>query len=250
MIYPGKGSHPGFANRCSAWECAYSIAESTGWRQKPVIDWGESEWLSFPNTIIGPKPANCRPLYTKQYHAGLVTLDDGDYEMADGWDFTREYQKHYLPGKRPLCRIRLKDEALAQRIADTVGDYIGVHIRRGDYKDTPDGSFPTQAPYRVPTAWFVDICERLGGKFYLSSDGTDDELGAFVARFNPLTRSDIWEGAGPVRRSGALSRADVIDLFALAGCRKIVCSISTWSMFAAQHRNVPYVWPMGMGQEI
>jgi hypothetical protein len=68
-----------------------------------------------------------------------------------------------------------------------------------------------------------------GVTFFLVSDGTPEELREFIAEFQPLTTFQQ-------------DHRDVSDLLNMANADGIVCSISSYSQWAAFLSNAPYFW--------
>jgi hypothetical protein len=132
--------------------------------------------------------------------------------------YTRDNLYHYakLTGAKPLMvavNIRLTD--------------FSVPIAGTDYR----GLWNT----RIPLEWYVSVCRRLrealGGAvtFYLVTDGTETELREFVSEFCPITHFDR-------------KNADISNLLIMARADALICSISSYSEWAAFLSNAPYIW--------
>jgi hypothetical protein len=113
---------------------------------------------------------------------------------------------------------------------------VAVHIRLGDFRSPaalPDyrGTFNTA----IPLEWYAGVCrllrERFGSRvqFALHSDGAPSSLDAFVREFAPFT-------------TAGQRHATVSDLLCMASADLLICSVSSYSMWAAFLSDNPYVW--------
>jgi hypothetical protein len=88
---------------------------------------------------------------------------------------------------------------------------------------------------RIPLRWYINVCRRLKAvlgstvTFYLVTDGSEAELGEFINEFAPLTHFDR-------------SNADISNLLIMARADVLVCSISSYSEWAAFLSTAPYIW--------
>ncbi|MCJ9729716.1 alpha-1,2-fucosyltransferase [Bradyrhizobium sp. PRIMUS42] len=113
---------------------------------------------------------------------------------------------------------------------------IGVHIRRGDF-----GAPPTNLEYRgkfnavIPLEWYTNIARNLRNAFGMNacfvvvSDSTDDELAPFLREFGCITTQHQ-------------ENRDISDLLLLSSCDFIVCSVSSYSQWAAFLSDSRYAW--------
>lgn len=113
---------------------------------------------------------------------------------------------------------------------------IGLHVRRGDFR-----GLEAQASYRgrfnvtIPLDWYVrvatNIAQALGDRvsFVVVSDANAADLA-------PLTR------AVPCLLTAEQSDRDVSDLLTLASCDFLLCSISSYSLWAAFLSKGRYGW--------
>ena len=118
--------------------------------------------------------------------------------------------------------------------------FIGVHIRRGDYREIPPDCDPSRYMYyRLPIDWYVDaVCylrSRVGDDVPVCvfSDGTEDELAPIM-------------GLPAVKRS-AYKHA-ITDILAMSNASVIVASRSTFSAWSVFLGQVPAVWYPGTRQ--
>ncbi len=113
---------------------------------------------------------------------------------------------------------------------------VGVHIRRGDFSAPVDPlNYAGKFNMAVPFLWYEAIISELhrafGDRvvFVIASDAKPEELASIVARFPCVTTQD-------------LTNSDVSDLLALANSDFFICSISSFSLWAALLGRMPYAW--------
>lgn len=113
---------------------------------------------------------------------------------------------------------------------------VAVNIRLGDFAvPTADTDFRGLWNTRIPLEWYIRVCrslrEALGDKvtFYLVTDGPETELRVFLGEFSPITHFDR-------------TNADISNLLVMAQADALVCSISSYSEWAAFLSKAPYVW--------
>jgi hypothetical protein len=113
---------------------------------------------------------------------------------------------------------------------------IGIHIRMGDFLPVANpADYQGLWNTRIPFAWYLNICRQLKAAlgdavtFMLLTDGDETELSDFVAEFNPITNFGQPYSA-------------VSDLLSLASADGLVCSISSYSMWAVLLSKAPYFW--------
>lgn len=139
--------------------------------------------------------------------------------------------KHRDRLRRLFAPPRDVEEALAAAMpASASTAYVGIHIRRGDYRQFRGGAYlyPAETYRRVMSAIESMVRHCGGGKtvrFLLCSDEPVD-IGAF-ADFAPLT----------------LSGGTLHDLYGLSRCDLIAGPPSTFSQWASFYGGVPH-WTM------
>jgi hypothetical protein len=126
-------------------------------------------------------------------------------------------------------------ERLAARL-DPARITVGMHVRLGDFK--PARSVPD---YRgrwnaaLPLEWYVNIARNLrrelgaAAQFLVVTDGKASQL-------QPLA------DAVPCVQTADIPDSDCSDLLALANADLLVCSISSFSLWAAFLSDAPYLW--------
>ena len=114
--------------------------------------------------------------------------------------------------------------------------YIAVHMRMGDFQPAHSnhdyrGRFSTS----LPLEWYCSVCRTLRSQFgekvefMLFSDGDAASLAEFISEFNPV--STLHQ-----------SNTDCSDLLAMTNADLLICSVSSYSMWAAFLSDKPYIW--------
>ena len=112
---------------------------------------------------------------------------------------------------------------------------IGFHIRRGDFRTEPHRELCGKWNCAIPLDWYVAIARNLRRQFgscvtfLVISDASNECLAPFGSEISCLFTSDQHN-------------RDISDLLALARCDLIVCSVSSYSMWAAFFSCGRYVW--------
>lgn len=192
------GNEGGFCNRLFAWDALYKIAMINN--AELVCDWTELEHISLPNTTYQTNFDNYKPFNSNDIAEYDFILEDGfDYYATCGFAFAREIRSKNLPNKEitsQLHKICLNSSELQIKIQNTCKKVVGIHIRRGDYGDGKHNNFIPRCPHSIPDSWYLNIMTQLKElnsdvTFYLSSDGTDEELQIFYDKFNIINNKTI-----------------------------------------------------------
>ncbi len=151
------------------------------------------------------------------------------------------------PGMLGLASDFIRGELLATRWAAAnlftinrrVGDErlrIGVHIRRGDFSTAIDPTnYAGKFNLAVPLDWYAAIIGELHrafgerAVFVVTSDARPEELASITRQYPCVMTHDI-------------AHSDVSDLLALADSDFLICSISSFSLWAAILGRMPYAW--------
>jgi hypothetical protein len=114
--------------------------------------------------------------------------------------------------------------------------HVGMHIRRGDF-DAPitDGAYAGRFNVRIPVDWYVAVAKSLEAAFgdrlslLIVTDAMPQEIAPLTDHFHCVGTTD-------------LEHRDVSDMMSLAASDFIVCSISSYSMWAAFFNQGRYAW--------
>jgi len=155
----------------------------------------------------------------------------------------------------PIQKLKLKDDILDTKIKDVCQNLVGVHIRRFDYQQT-NGRFIPSSGYAIPDKWYISIMEQIVERFpniefYLSSNGTQQELQIYYDNFKIINNKNInFNNDKPSNPYDPKTLTDFIDLFALSKCKLIIGSVSTWSMISFILNNTPVIYPETSDQNL
>ena len=148
--------------------------------------------------------------------------------VAAARDFVRAtlYQSRFAA--RNLVRIR-------QQLQPGM-PVVGMHIRMGDFQAATDPTaYRGKFNLSVPLQWYVGIArsvqDQLGDQvqFLIASDATSEQLQPLSQGLRCVVASDMAD-------------ADCSDILALAAADMLVCSVSSFSAWAAFLSTAPYLW--------
>lgn len=114
---------------------------------------------------------------------------------------------------------------------------VGIHVRLGDFRTAAsDQDLQGAVNTRLPMAWYRHICALLTAavgedrlQFLIASDGSRAEVRELLDEFPSIFSSE-------------LPNSDCSDLIALSEADLLICSLSTFSAWAAFISHAPYIW--------
>lgn len=114
---------------------------------------------------------------------------------------------------------------------------VAVHVRRGDFSPPSFANdYEGVLNKGLPVSWFTNICNALVAafgkdnlQFLVASDSSPEDLRELLDTYPSLFISD-------------LKHSDVSDLIAMSEADLLICSLSTYSMWAAFLSEEPYLW--------
>jgi hypothetical protein len=113
---------------------------------------------------------------------------------------------------------------------------VAVHVRRGDFRRTSERTaWAGLFNEALPLEWYIHICLMLQRyfenrvKFILLSDGDEEDLRPLLDAIRPLTTRH--------QKFNTCS-----DLILMTGADLLICSLSSFSIWAAFLSDAPYVW--------
>jgi hypothetical protein len=259
----GRGS--GLGNELLAWARAYLMAREIGARAlapafgrnprayglhfgTPRLDWlwhrllarslpsvrfEEADYLAHGGGDVGTAFAAFARAQGLGRRSPLVVTTSGMWGGVRHVERALEFVRATLYGSR-YAAANLAELAARQ---DPDKLTVAMHVRLGDF----GGGLQSPEAYRhqfnvsLPLAWFVGIGRQLrqafgdSVQFQVFSDGTPAQLAPLTQVIAPLDTAS----ARP---------ADVSDLLALSQADLLVCSVSSYSMWAAALSNAPYIW--------
>jgi hypothetical protein len=116
---------------------------------------------------------------------------------------------------------------------------VAMHVRLGDFQaaDDTDAGPQFQGRFNVslPTPWFLSIGQQLRAalgdrlQFQIFSDGNAAQLETLRQALQPVSTT-------------CTRPSDVSDLLAMSKADALICSASSYSVWAAALSHAPYVW--------
>lgn len=199
----------------------------------PVIEFTEADYHQHGGgdvMVAFQRFAEARGLFERSRYCVVTRGLWGGFGHVDA---ARDFVLATLHGSRFAGRNLMR---LRSRI-DPARFSIGMHVRLGDFVAS-DAVTDWRGRFNValPLDWYVGVARsivaQLGSdavQFVLASDGTADQLRPFTDRFDSLVASGLPD-------------ADCSDLLALAHADLLVCSVSSFSAWAAALSESPYLW--------
>lgn len=144
--------------------------------------------------------------------------------------------RDYIRSRLYLSNHAAQNLATIQSRLDPARITVGMHVRLGDFHDTSKTQdYQGRFNVSLPIDWYVNITrsinDRLGGQvqFLVVSDGTPQQLAPLLDSCMAITTLDI-------------PNSDISDMLALANADLLVCSVSSYSAWAAFLSDTPYLW--------
>lgn len=150
-------------------------------------------------------------------------------EMINGWEYRASY-KYFPFEEEKIKKIYRPNLNICKDVESIFSDYkkdgyfiIGVHIRRGDYKEWENGKYYFELnEYALQMAELLKIYPEKKVIFFISTNESD--LGNYFEDINTFK----------------IENATVAhDLYALSMCDRIIGPLSTFSRWASFYGNVP-----------
>lgn len=248
----------GLCNKIYEWTILREISEHYG--MTVLVDWDEVRDgtiilpdtryydVSTPQTDIA---GSFIPIRTDM--PGINSVDDlhldknKNYILICGWD----YKRSLTDENKRIQEIRI-NKIHSERIDSFLKQYenqllIGLHVRKGDYLPTDEFvALNTDKFYRLPDYWYLNIAEQIStafpdAKFFLATDSTIREKKIFLEHLPVIA----------IQAGKEAFRQDVLELFTLSKLPAIICSSSSFSMFARDYgRKKVSIWPTTFNQDI
>ncbi|MDC3009373.1 alpha-1,2-fucosyltransferase [Synechococcus sp. AH-736-G20] len=155
----------------------------------------------------------------------------------DGGPETVLHAKDYLFKRLLNTSFTLDNLLLINSVLDSNKLIIGVHIRLGDFYEIGSRSYAGVVNTRLPVNWYtkviLDLYKRLGRNNVQVVLATDSPLSSEIREIERITDCFVIS---------RIPNSDVSDLLALAKSDLLICSSSTYSMWAASLGNPYYIW--------
>ena len=154
-------------------------------------------------------------------------IDVGGLSFIDGWQHSSDYS--YITEQRvEIVKLFEPDTFVVNRVKGYFKDYkgitVGLHIRRGDYKDYLGGK------YFYPDDVYLKIIDRLRTQIVREGKNVRFIICSNDSFAIPTTYSDVFS----IRESNGIT-----DLYALSCSDYIIGPPSSYSQWASFYGNVP-----------
>lgn len=259
---PGRGA--GLGNELVPWARAWLIAQAVGARAlDPAFGLNPRRY----DRHFGASRSDWLLQRGLQRVLPVLDFDEAEYLQGGGGDVAQSFAAfaqrhgldrrhrwlvrteglwggfHHIARARPWVRARL---AASRWAAANLGELgarlhpdrlsVAMHVRLGDF--APPRSM---ADYRnrfnvsLPLEWFVDAGRQLQAafgshiEFLVFSDGSAEQLRPLTDTLNTVP-------------TGVRHPADVSDLLAMSQADLLLCSVSSYSAWAAFLSDQPYLW--------
>jgi hypothetical protein len=150
--------------------------------------------------------------------------------------------RHLMPA-RDFVRAKLQLSAFAERnllvlrqLLDDSLVTVGVHVRLGDFQPALSvDSYRGRFNVALPLAWYANVMrsihDQIDGRvqFLIVTDGDRNQIAPLLDIGHCVTTTDI-------------PYSDVSDMLALANADLLICSVSSYSAWAAFLSDSPYLW--------
>jgi hypothetical protein len=199
----------------------------------PRLHFGEADFEAHGGGDVVQAFTRFAAAHGLQGRQPLLVTTDGMWGGLLHVARAREFVRATLYGTRYAARNLA---ALAARL-DPDKLTVAMHVRLGDFESPVDDPNAYRGRFNcaLPLAWFLNIGRQLqaafgpGVQFQIFSDGSAAQLAPLRALLNPVdTRCRL--------------PADVSDLLAMSQADLLVCSVSTYSVWAAGLSSAPYLW--------
>lgn len=201
----------------------------------PRFEFTESDFVNYGGDCLSDAIRRFAEHHRLRERSAWVLLTRG---MWGGYRHIIE-ARAFVRSTLTLSRFAAANLATIRSRLDCNRITVAMHVRLGDF--SPSRSEPSQDAYRgrfnvsLPLEWYINIASTLRGtlgdnvQFLIVSDGSMQQLAPLLDSCGGITTTDIPD-------------SDVSDLLALADADLLVCSISSYSLWAAFLSDAPYLW--------
>lgn len=201
-------------------------------RALPHFDFTEADFLDHGGEQLSDAIRSYAAQHRLNERSAWVLTTQGMWggcrHIIEARDFVRSrlYLSNYAAANLATIQSRLDPKRIT----------VGMHVRLGDFQSTPKAE-TYQGGFNVslPIDWYTNIARSLRNRwgdevqFLVVSDGTPPELAPLLDSCEAITTLDI-------------PNSDVSDMLALANTDLLVCSVSSYSIWAAFLSDAPYLW--------
>jgi hypothetical protein len=201
-------------------------------RALPRFEFTETDFLEYGGERLSDAIRNFAERHRLGDRSAWVLTTQG---MWGGYRHVIE-ARDFVRSRLYLSKHTAENLATIQSRLDPARITVGMHVRLGDFHDTTKTQdYQGRFNVSLPIDWYVNMArsinDRLGDRvqFLIVSDGTPQQLAPLLDSCAAITTLDI-------------PHSDISDMLALANADLLVCSVSSYSAWAAFLSDAPYLW--------
>lgn len=198
----------------------------------PVIEFNEADFYAHGGGDVLDAFRRFAGAQRLSERNAFVILTDG---MWGGYRHVAAARRFVISTLQASRYAERNLRTIARRL-DPARRTVGMHVRLGDFAVPREPqAYRGQFNISIPIEWYCRVAsslvEELGDtvQFLIASDGTAEQLRPMTEQFRCVLTTDIPE-------------SDCSDLLALAHADLLVCSVSSFSAWAASLSRSPYLW--------
>lgn len=198
----------------------------------PVFDFAEQDYLVHGGGDVVTALRGYAKTHGLFERRAFVLRTGGMWGGMFHIEAAREHARSRLHLSRFAARNLL---ALRERL-DAALPVVAMHVRRGDFGVPLDpGQYRGRFNASLPLSWYRRVAESIHRQ-------RDGDVQFLIVSDAPATELNDLTAGLPCVSSAGLADADCSDLLALSSADLLVCSISSYSVWAAFLSDAPYLW--------
>lgn len=198
----------------------------------PVVEFKEADYLQHG----GGDVVSALQSFSKEKN--LFDRKAFVFSTSGMWGGMRhiEAAREFVASKLYLSHFAAANLLKIRQRLDPSKPTVGIHVRLGDFSAALE---PHEYKGRFNVSLPLDWYRRVANSIYEQLDGNVQFL--IVSDASPERLKALCIGL-PCVLSGDIPNSDCSDMLALAGADLLVCSISSFSVWAAFLSGSPYIW--------
>lgn len=198
----------------------------------PVVRFSEADYRAYGGGDVVPALQGFARAHGLFQRPAYVLVTEGMWGGFAHIEAAREYMAGELLHSRFAQRnlLRLRERLDPGKLT------VGIHVRRGDFEPSrPPQSYQGCVNVALPLDWYRRVAESI-------HDRLGEDVQFLVVSDAPAQALQSLTQGLPCVLTGDLPDADCSDLLALARADLLVCSNSSYSLWAAFLSAAPYLW--------
>lgn len=197
-------------------------------------------WIHMCNGSVGKLWRKVTRFVEKHTHSFEGTLNSycSGIRQINGWEYNHD-ESYIKEQKQTLLRLFTPAGQVLQKVEAVLKGYngitVGVHVRRGDYREWCDGA------YCYPNEVWIRIMRELANE----AKKQHSEIRFLICSNEALTINDPELALLQIPDTDGIT-----DLYGLAKCDYIIGPPSTYSQWASFYGNVPLCLLLQPNQKI